>query len=133
MADVSQYIRIIFILLVASYIADQYNQIYRLNLFNYKNLVKPSFQNLIEGLVELSLSMFSMCILYNTNVNLFTYLFLIFFALFYLVNGVLSFLVFSDNNNTKFAILNEQVFYCEFVLTKFFTLGLFYVLYVTFF
>ena len=131
MVEVSKCIRLIFILLVASYIGDQINQIYRLNLFNYRNTVSPTFQNLVESLIELSLSGFSIYILCNINVNLFTRLFLIFFALFYLANGSLSLILISDKNNKHINSLNEQVIYCEFVLTKIFTIGLFYVLYVT--
>ena len=131
MVEVSKCIRLIFILLVASYIGDQINQIYRLNLFNYRNTVSPTFQNLVESLIELSLSGFSIYILCNINVNLFTRLFLIFFALFYLANGSLSLILISDKNNKHINSLNEQVIYCEFMLTKIFTIGLFYVLYVT--
>ena len=131
---VSPYIKSIFTLLVFSYLADQLNQMYRLNIFTYKNIVSKSFQDLIECLTELSLSFYAMYILFTHNISSTgVYLFLIFYSLFYLGNGILSAVLVLDKNNKHIHSLNEEVFHCEFVLTKVFTITLFYVLYNTFF
>lgn len=128
------YLRCIYVLLVLSYIFDQVNQAYRLNWFNYKKIVGMHLQNLIEFLLEFSLSIFSLYILLTFDIKqILLRFFLILFSIFYSLNGILSLLLMFNQNNNKIFNINEDVFYAEFLFTKMFVIALFYIIYSIFF
>ena len=134
--DNKLYIKYIYVLLVASYLSDQLNQFYNFNIFGFNNLIGFKTQSLIETVTELGLSFFSSYILFNFNIQfILLRFFLILFSVFYFIDGLASFILFTNIGGNRKAIeaVNKDIFITEFIITKFSTLGLFVLLYTTIF
>jgi hypothetical protein len=132
--NITLYIKYIYLLLVIAWLVNQVNQHYRFNLVGHNRIVSEDTQNFFESITEISLSSFSAYILLNFDIeNIFLKAFIVLFSLFYFLDGMLSTILILYKNNKNITILNEDFFYMEYYLTKFFTFGLFLTIYETIF
>jgi len=132
----STYLKYIFILLVAAYFSDQVNQFYNFNILGFKNIISKSTKDLLESIVEIGVSVFSLYILLNFNIEPIVIRFvLLLFSIFYLINGSVSFLLFTNIGGYRNAVskINYEIFITEYIITKIGSLTLFFLLYKTLF
>ena len=132
--NIATYLKYIYLLLVIAWVVNQVNQHYRFNLLGHNRIVSEDTQNFFESIAEISLSSFSAYILLNFDIdNIFLKAFIVLFSLFYFLDGLLSTILILYKNNKNIMKLNEDFFYMEYYLTKFFTFGLFLSIYETIF
>jgi hypothetical protein len=132
----SNYLKFIFILLVAAYFSDQLNQFYNFNILGFKNIISKSSKDFIESIVELGVSAFSFYILFNFNIEPIVIRFiLLLFSIFYLINGLASLLLFTNIGGYRNVVskINYEIFITEYIITKIGSLTLFFLLYKTLF
>ena len=132
--NISTHLKYIYLLLFLAWVVNQLNLAYRFDLTQYNNIISNKTEEFIEAFSELSLSTFAAYILYTFTIeNKFLKFFIVFFTIFYFIDGILSTVIVFDPNNKTANKINETFFKVEYHFTRFVTFGLLFTIYETIF
>jgi hypothetical protein len=132
--NISTHLKYIYLLLFLAWVVNQLNLAYRFDLTQYNNVLSPRTEEFIETFSELSLSTLAAYILYTFIIeNKFLKFFIVFFTIFYFIDGILSAVIVFDPNNKTVNNINETFFNVEYHFTRFVTFGLLFTIYETIF